>query len=313
MSWWRDVPIHTKNFLVLSREEAKQATWPKHQQEGRMQEKHLEFTQVVEKRWKQCQNTRRNRKQHIYLRKNKKKHVDEFSGNMSNFKKTNICSKERKQKTHIYIYYKQNIFTNKKPYSPKKLYSKKTSLIPQKSEMPKKTKTCYQNTNIPGKIYYPKTWKTTIYHPKNVIFQKIYIPKKNIPPKNYIPKTKVIFPKKKLYSKKKVIFPKKCYIPQKKLYSKKKLYSQKKIIFPKKSYSSRNSGTISNSGKMIGIENQISTRSWAQKPNHYPTRLQFSRVVIWLLKFWVQDLVEIWFSIPIILPELDIVPEFLEQ
>jgi hypothetical protein len=34
---------------------------------------------------------------------------------------------------------------------------------------------------------------------------------------------------------------------------------------------------------MIGIENQISTRSWAQKPNHYPTKLQFSRVVIWLL------------------------------
>ena len=68
-----------------------------------------------------------------------------------------IYAQKKESKKHIYIYYKQNIFTNKKPYSPKKLYSKKTSLIPQKSEMPKKTKTCYQNTNIPGKIYYPKT------------------------------------------------------------------------------------------------------------------------------------------------------------
>ena len=76
-------------------------TWPKHQQEGRMQEKHLEFTQIVEKRRKKClPNTRRNRKQHIYLRK------------------------------------QNNIFPEKVIFPN----SQKTSLIPQKSEMPKKNK-----------------------------------------------------------------------------------------------------------------------------------------------------------------------------
>ena len=147
--------------------------------------------------------------------------------------KKQIYAQKKENKKHIYITNK--IYLNKITDSPKKLYSQKTSLIPQKSEMPKKNKNLlpkyiYSRKNLLSR----KKCKTTIYHPKNVIF-----PKKHI--------------------------------------SKKKSYTQKKVIFPKKSYTSRNSG------KMIGIENQISTRSWAQKPNHYPTKLQFSRVVIWLL------------------------------
>jgi hypothetical protein len=62
---------------------------------------------------------------------------------------------------------------------------------------PKKTKTCYRNTYIPGKIYYPeKNVKQQYITQKMLYFQKKHIFQK----KNYIPK-------KKLYSQKKVILP----------------------------------------------------------------------------------------------------------
>jgi hypothetical protein len=106
---------------------------------------------------------------------------------------------KRKKTKNIYIYYKQNIFSNKITGSPKKLYSQKTSLIPQTSEMPKKNKNLlpkyiYSRKNLLSR----KKCKTTIYHPKNVIFpKKTYIPKKKIiyPKKSYIPKKKLYFQK----------------------------------------------------------------------------------------------------------------------
>jgi hypothetical protein len=111
--------------------------------------------------------------------------------------KKQIYAQKKENKKHIYIYYKQNIFSNKITDSPKKLYSQKTSLIPQKSEMPKKNKNLlpkyiYSRKNLLSR----KKCKTTIYHPKNVIFPKKHIFQK----KSYIPK-------KKLYSQKKVILP----------------------------------------------------------------------------------------------------------
>ena len=79
----------------------------------------------MEKRWKKCQNTRRNRKQHIYLRKNKK-HVDEFSGNMSNFKKQ-IYAQKKESKKHIYIYilHTKYFYEQKTIFSEKVIFQKK--------------------------------------------------------------------------------------------------------------------------------------------------------------------------------------------
>jgi hypothetical protein len=165
----------------------------------------------------------------------------------------------------------------KQMYSTQKKYIfKKTKKYSQKVIFPKKM---ISRNYIPNKSSIPET-NSYIYPPEKDLF-----PPKKQSKKTYITQNSYkigYIPQKMLYS------PKKSYIPKKKLFPKKvipkrKLYPQKKVIFPKKSYSSRNSGTISNSGKMIGIENQISTRSWAQKPNHYPRKLQFCRVVIWLL------------------------------
>ena len=168
-----------------------------------------------------------------------KKHVDEFSGNMSNFKKTNICSKERKPKTHIYIYITNKIFLRTKNHILRKSYiPKKTSLIPQKSEMPKKNKNLLPKYKYSRKNLLSKNMKNNNISPKKCYISKKYIfPKKKYSPKklysqnkSYIPQKKVIFPKKKLYSQKNVIFPKKSYIPKKNYIPKKKLYSQKKYI-----------------------------------------------------------------------------------